>query len=355
MGCISQYEKHLPYFNERYDFGICPSGRVNDLVEFIDTYWKKDHIFARSPEFLSWNHYDKTNDCYNFIIAVQKSTGKIQAMEGFTLSSHFDPDIQKPVAWGSMWKNRLEAEEPGLGLMVHWKLYETYGKYGSCGIGMSKKAVRISNAIVANVAVLAKQYFILHPVKTEFKIAANTASGARYSAKAVKSNKKLLNCSQDDFNALDGVVIKTIPQHKSLKYYINRYFNHPIYKYQASMVRDNNSGITAVIFWRFCYYESAKCIRIVDYFGEEDALAGCLDGFLDLLVEHDSEYIDFICKGMPPEIMEAAGFADRGKQDGIVIPNYFEPFVQSNIDVYCSVYPTDIRVFKGDSDQDRPS
>ena len=52
------------------------------------------------------------------------------------------------------------------------------------------------------------------------------------------------------------------------------------------------------------------------------------------------------------------GMAVLDPQGEVVIPNYFEPFLQENIVITAAVRnPSDERyvIFKGDSDQDRPS
>ena len=54
--------------------------------------------------------------------------------------------------------------------------------------------------------------------------------------------------------------------------------------------------------------------------------------------------------------MNQAGFILRTPSDSNVIPNYFEPFDQSNVPIfYFTNTNGKIYFFKGDGDQDRPS
>lgn len=354
----SQFKKYLPYFEDRYVFEFCPVDRIGDVVAFIDTYWKKNHIFVRSPEFLSWQHYDKASNKYNFVIAKHKKTEEIHAMVGVTLSSHFDPAIKTPVRWGSMWKIRPDIQEPGLGLMVEWKKNETGLACAEVGFGESKIAIGLAKKLKA-ITGIADQHVIINPKKTTFHIASNVDTADCYAKQAVPSNKALLDCSLDEFRELEGPVIHTIPFYKSKLYYENRYFRHPIYSYQATKICNAASDVAGILFWRKCTHGSAACIRIVDYFGAHDALSGCLDGFLELLAKYDAEYIDFIHVGMPDKLMKESGFINRGNYPSLIIPNFFEPFVQKNIDVTYSYESRDTNyiplIFKGDSDQDRPS
>jgi len=357
MGYTTIYNKFLPYFQERYLFQRCPVDREGDLAVFIDTYWKKDHILARSPDFLKWQHYDNTDNLYNFVIATYKPTCEIHAIFGYTLSSHFDNNINEPILWGNIWKNREDINEPGLGMMVCWLTYEIYSNVGRSGLGLSKAAMRQARGYVK--IGLSDQYYILHPHKTVFKIASNVHEVDRYNPKAIIADKILVSCPENLYNEKIDPIIKTIPRHKSKKYYINRFYNHPIYSYHAYGIKDINDDIIGVLFCRFCEFENARCLRIVDYFGIDGALIGCLKAFLNLLKESDAEYIDFICVNMPAIEMELAGFINRRNKIDIIIPNYFEPFIQDNIDIYYSIDryhpPYDQRIFKADSDQDRPS
>jgi hypothetical protein len=71
--------------------------------------------------------------------------------------------------------------------------------------------------------------------------------------------------------------------------------------------------------------------------------------------ENNYEYIDCYCYGISEKTMNAAGFLQRKETDTNIIPNYFEPFLCKNGDVY--YYTSNIenfRSFKGDADQDQP-
>ena len=110
METRTPFQKYLPYYKDRYDFMLCPKDRIEDVVAFIDTYWKKDHIFVLSRALLDWQHYSPIEDRYEISIAVHKQTGEIHAMVGVTLSSHFDAVIKEPVRWGSLLKIRPDMD-----------------------------------------------------------------------------------------------------------------------------------------------------------------------------------------------------------------------------------------------------
>ena len=50
------------------------------------------------------------------------------------------------------------------------------------------------------------------------------------------------------------------------------------------------------------------------------------------------------------------GFLKRTENDPNIIPNYFEPFEQKNVDIYfVSNVMENLHLYRGDGDQDRPS
>ena len=75
-------------------------------------------------------------------------------------------------------------------------------------------------------------------------------------------------------------------------------------------------------------------------------------GIGEILVENFS---------LSTENLEASNFILRQAFDDLVVPHYFEPFVRENIDLNYAIRlrsDTDlnnVRLFKGDGDQDRPS
>lgn len=76
-----------------------------------------------------------------------------------------------------------------------------------------------------------------------------------------------------------------------------------------------------------------------------------------LIDEMEYEYIDFYNFGINQKILNKAGFELNKYNKDIIIPNYFEPFLQKNIKLYYVSWPkkTSFPIFKGDGDQDRPN
>ena len=73
-----------------------------------------------------------------------------------------------------------------------------------------------------------------------------------------------------------------------------------------------------------------------------------------------AEYVDIMASGVSVSELKRAGFVSSQDYDGLVIPNYFSPYVQKNIDISFSCKSFSSRdicsaFFRADSDQDRPN
>jgi hypothetical protein len=66
-----------------------------------------------------------------------------------------------------------------------------------------------------------------------------------------------------------------------------------------------------------------------------------------------------MCFGIPENILFKSGFNKlKRKSSETIIPNYFEPFEQKNITIDFFVSSQEmgnVRIYKGDGDQDRPN
>ena len=51
-----------------YNVHICIKSELKDLQQFINDHWKKNHILATSQKLMDWQHYNKENETYNFVL-----------------------------------------------------------------------------------------------------------------------------------------------------------------------------------------------------------------------------------------------------------------------------------------------
>ena len=89
--------------------------------------------------------------------------------------------------------------------------------------------------------------------------------------------------------------------------------------------------------------------------GEDEGLSYCGSALDRLLRDNEYEFIDLYSHGIPIDRLENCGLKIMTERDENIIPNYFEPFVQENVDINFIYSWGDFRMFRGDGDQDRPS
>ena len=146
--------------------------------------------------------------------------------------------------------------------------------------------------------------------------------------------------------------------YKDFNYFKKRFFNHPIYKYNIYGIF-KKSNLLSILVTRVIKHKNSTCLRIVDFYGDESTLNIYSSNLKEIMYKNKHEYIDFFSKGLKKKIILNAGFKVLDvKNKNTVIPNYFEPFIQTNQKIrffFDKGILKNLRIFKGDGDQDRPS
>lgn len=317
-----------------------------EIIEFIKKNWKEDHILVKD-KFLFDYMYKKNDKNLNFILGIEKE--KIEAILGFIKYTNNDSED----IFLSLWKSTNNSM---LGLKCLEYLLNKF-KVSCCGINL--KTIPIYKFLDFEIGKL-KHYYLLNDKIEEFNIA--------------RIEKKLQNIDCLNINnELEGIVIefksmeellekcnynnfKKYNFFKSIEYFNKIYFNHPYYKYEIIGIKNNFNEIESIMVLREIKIKESKCLRIIDFLGEESNLIN-IEGWLkNKILKNNYEYVDFYEIGIKDEILLKIGFKEKKENDNNIIPNYFEPFEQRNTEIY---YVTSckekFRMFKGDGDQDRPS
>ena len=145
---------------------------------------------------------------------------------------------------------------------------------------------------------------------------------------------------------------------KSDTYVINRYLEHPIYRYDVYALI-NNDKVEALCVVRPVRINDTLVLRFVDFIGHNQSFFKLHSCLLGILKVYEAEYIDIYSHGIPLEILSKTGFINRQMVPDLIIPNHFEPFERENIEVSFAFknlnFDKPVKLFKGDSDTDRPS
>lgn len=328
------------------------------LRGFIDEHWRKNHVFVKSKELLDWQHRDESTQSYSFILGIDKKTGDIHGCLGFITLSQFDPAIEPTrIIWMAIWKVRDAARGHRLGRNIQTFLVESEKPQIISTVAASAMTLSMYEALGYQVDKL-KQYFIVNKSLTELKLA-YIPEGQKFQSQGSKNGAELAPLSRDDL--LSGTqhcfdTQNTVPV-KTPAYMVGRYLDHPIYSYDVHKIIKADK-ILGIIVTRICEYDGAKAIRIVDFIGPEEAISGLSDSWQILLKSTSAEYIDFYNAGIADSALKASGFLNVDDFEDLIIPNYFEPFLQKKVSIdfmISSPKGTAYRIVKGDSDQDRPN
>lgn len=331
---------HIRFAEKNDKFNIC---------KFIDEYWAKDHILVRWEELFD-EYYENSAGGYNFAIAEEETSGDMYGICGFIYANH----LNKPDIWLALWKV-IPSSIPSLGLDLVRFIHRELDCNLLCCCGIRKEVVRLYQFLGYQTGTL-KHYYRLADLE-EYRIAnvvikkilpvekkANLIIMPLPDEKSFKEHFSLASFSQ-------------IKPYKDENYIIHKYYHNIAYQYRLwGIVGDSNDICLGVIVGREIVYNERKILRIVDFLGDESALADCT-AFLDnQLRENGYEYIDMYEYGLHDETMLKIGMIENSEEDENTIPNYFEPYECSKVKIHFFTSNTEnFRMFKADGDQERPN
>ena len=97
----------------------------------------------------------------------------------------------------------------------------------------------------------------------------------------------------------------------------------------------------------------------MDLWGDEEALGRVGSSLVGLLDDQGAAYLDLVEAGVEGDALERAGFMTAAASRHLVLPSYFDPFERRTVPLtYAFKAPEHappVRLFRGDSDQDRPN
>lgn len=341
-------------FDERYEIRLARKSDIEDIMKFINDYWRENHIMSKDRTLFEYEYADGEN--VNFVLAIERTTQQIEAIFGFLRCSSVEDPLKKDI-WGSMWKvNDKHDNVPLLGIELAKRVCSLTGSRMQIGNGANPNTtVPLRKLYFREKTVKMEHYYYLNPLKEEFRIAVikekykaqvNLSDNITY----IKKYESITELIQEyNVEEVDALPFKD-------NWYINkRYFKHPYYTYQAYGLYHNEGNIDALMVTKEVQYEGSKVLRIVDYIGNHALFSGLSQVFAEWIKQCDYEYIDFYVYGFESEYIYSAGFQKRDDEDENIIPNYFEPFLQENIDIWAHYKKEGTTFFKADGDQDRPN
>lgn len=317
---------------------------IPEIMQYIDDYWKKNHILATNRELFEWQYID--NERVNFVLGLDENNN-IQGILGFVPYSRED---DKDIAL-ALWKANHSESFLGIRLLLFLMKEEKYRDIVCPGINMATTS-KIYTQCGFKVDVMNQWYrlnsngeYIIGKIEDDVIPSYNNSD---YSMVLLNSIHDIERCKWITSRK------KTDTPYKSLEYLKKRYFNHPAYDYLVYEIINENDESKGIVVLRIQECNGSKVFRFVDFVGEQ-AVLELITGELDRLMnQFEVEYIDMYEAGLNDDILIKAGWT-KVKDTNNIIPNYFAPYEQRNVDIYYSTTNENTFLFRGDGDQDRPN
>lgn len=313
------------------------------IMAFIESDWKHGHILARDKSFFLYEHGWKDGRI-NFVLS--EENGAINGILGFIPYGETNRDVMTVV-----WKARDDAP-PATGLALLQYLKENGDVRIMASPGSAKKLKGMYRYLGYEFGRMT-QWYRLH-AQSSYTLA--SVNDNTVPACAEEGNALRMETWEDverhfDFEAYT----KNKKPYKEAWYIKKRYFDHPAYRYEVYGVKEQtNPRYPLLLVFRLEESQGARALRLVDCIGKCGLLAHATSLVDGLLEQHKAEYADCYEAGVEEAVFEDAGWR-KVQASGNVIPNYFSPFVRENIDIWYFSTDSEIVLFKGDGDQDRPS
>ena len=334
----------------------CRAEDVNDVLAFIDAYWKPGHIFTRHRGLFDWQHalHDHPGE-YSIAIARRTADRTLLGILGYIPTRQFDSSIAENTVWLALWKVRDDAGSAGLGLRLLTFVTNSEPHTTLGVVGFNAAVAPIYRALGFTVGEL-RHYVLPNPDVDRFEIA--TAPRARAAEPRERRSQREANgrgqCCCGDREPATGSRNAKTPE-KTAAVFIARYLQHPIYRYRCDVIHRGGRAI-GLLATRIATHNSRTALRIIDYLGPDDAVPGLGRLVLEQVRTAGAEYADVYNWGIDPDLFARAGFSQVDPDGRDVVPDYFEPFEARNVRLRFAIKSDrPVVLFKGDGDQDRPS
>jgi GNAT superfamily N-acetyltransferase len=351
---------HPSQTTPRIKVSVCHAEEEPSLRDFLRDHWRRDHVFVQNPALLAWQHGSSVRpDSINFIVARDLDTEELVGCLGFVPPSQFDPALAgKGDYWWAIFKVRNDQAGRGVGKQIIHAFEKTQAPVSIGGFGLSEMVIPIYRKLGFRIGRV-HHYYMVNPGFENFLLLGNF--DGRHCAGPISGSAELLPVASREVQRFAArIQPRVTPQrpHKSPRYFFERYGNHPWYDYLLhGLVLDGTEF--GLLVTRSCIHQGATALRVVDYWGDHEALSQAGPALQSLLERHQAEYLDVYNLGVDPGIFARAGLIQRPDDSTVVVPNYFEPFTAKNVNLDYMLRNRDEAgpyvLFKGDSDQDRPS
>ena len=317
---------------------------IPSIMNFIDEYWRKNHILSRDRGLFEWQYVDDGK--LNMILG-EDENGGVAAILGFI---PYDKVDTKDFSL-ALWKAKPGTAFLGIKLLLFLLKNEPHRNMFCNGINV-KTSAGIYHRLGIATGELSQWYRLAKGVKyriacVEDDTVPEVTAEDGYSFEEMQREHVI---SEEDYEQISN---PNVTPYKSYAYFVKRYINHPTYEYLVYKVI-HSEVVKAIIVFRIQDCNDSHALRLIDYIGDYSVLYR-LTSLIDELVKSlRTEYVDIYEKGLDDSELSASGWIKVGTNNNI-IPNYFSPYTKCNVPISISTSDDNIVLFNVDGDQDRPN
>lgn len=339
-------------YDEFFDFRMAAERDIDAVMQFIRENWDASHILGNDREFFEY-HYGNREGGINVFLMLDKKQ-EIAGIIGFI---QYSPKNENNYLTISIIKVKNALPLPMCGVEFMKRFYEKFSALKEFGCGVNPKTMLpIYGRVFKYYTGRMDQFYYLNADIKDYRIITvlHSDAGDIRNKENEASQYELLKVENIRETTFDfGKEYERLP-FKDKEFLEKRYFNHPIFNYAVYGIK-NGEKCEGLIFTRKVDYNGASIILIVDFLGEMESLGHIREALRGILTEENAECFSFLAARIPHDILERSGFRLLAPgQEDVIIPTYFEPFVNANIDNYYISNEEDIIICKASGDQDNP-
>lgn len=329
----------------KYNIRFADKEDIPFIMRFIDEEWKKGHILAINRELFDWQYVN--NNKVNMVICEDENHVLLGILGYIPYAESEDKDFSL-----ALWKAKNGTAFLGMKLFSFLLKEEDYRTVFCNGINMATTA-QIYSRFGFEVDKLKQWYRLCNC--TDYKI----AKVCHKVIPEVQRFSKMELVRITDFSEFKKDAgeqffdVNRVP-YKSESYIFKRYFMHPIYDYMIYTLKKESGKFDTAIVFRIQECNNSRVLRVIDVLGDYNLIYDITNQIEQIAKEYDVEYMDMYVFGLSEKALFNAGWLLVGEDENI-IPNYFSPYTQCNIEIHISTQNKNIVLFKGDGDQDRPN
>ncbi len=318
---------------------------IEHIMDFIRKYWwRKEVLLGKDRDFFEYEHLFEEGVTY---VISENDEGEIDAILGYIPYGRKHRDISTV-----MWRVS-NTENLALGVKLLLFLRNNADVRILLSPGTKKRETEVICTYLGYYFGKMTHWYRLNKkekyviAKVENPIIPNNYVG-KVEFEKLESWEQLER--QFDFNKY----YERNPKPLKESWYIKRrYFHHPVYKYEVFGIKEGLEIKTIFVF-RQIFANGSSMLKFIDCIGDMEKISKAMPMIDQLLDKYGAEYVDCYETGIADCIFQKAGWI-KTEGSGNIIPNYFEPFEQKNIEIYYITSDSEIVLFRGDGDQDRPN